>query len=557
MAQYIPNSAWKVSMTNMPENKPPAHVLVVDDDEIMRCAAHESLMEAGFVVSEAENGVLAMQSLKNERPDIILLDVMMPEMDGFATAEAIRRVAGCEMLPILMMTALDDLKSINRAYEAGATDFITKPINWVILVERIRYMTRYVRSMNAQKQLQKELQQAQKLEAVATLAGGVAHDFNNLLHVILGSAELHRLKFEKGQPALDELEDIVKAVERGGRLVRQLLTYSREIKSEKRIIRLNDQIEQTNQLLERTIPKMIAIDCRLQKDLRWVNADEVQIEQVLMNLAINAKDAMPNGGRLVIESANVDHPEKHGLPSSARGPRHWIRLSVSDTGHGMDNNIQKHAFDPFYSTKAPGKGTGLGLSMVHGIVQNHDGRIACHSVPGKGTDFHIYLPAVQKLPERISPPEKKTWQEGHEIILLVDDDDITLKTVTKRLEKAGYTVLTASDGEKALEVYQQKTEAIDLILLDLLMPGMGGERCLEALRRINPDIKIIISSGHYPEDPNMRTIERCARACLHKPYPTDQLLYTIRQVVDEERAEVTPVRPDATRDPQVRTPNVA
>ena len=192
------------------------HVLVVDDDEIIRGAASESLTEAGFEVREAENGLQAMQVMEDLRPDIILLDVMMPEMDGFATARAVRQLPGCEMTPILIMTALDDLESINRAYEAGATDFITKPINWVILVQRVRHMTRYVQVINAQKRLQKELQQAQKLEAVATLAGGVAHDFNNLLQGILGSAELLQMGRLQDAPGIAEVEDIIAAVECGG-----------------------------------------------------------------------------------------------------------------------------------------------------------------------------------------------------------------------------------------------------------------------------------------------------------------------------------------------------
>ncbi len=536
-------------MTEKTDQEKKAHILVVDDDEIIRIAASESLTEAGFQVTEAENGIQALQVLEDIRPDIILLDVMMPEMDGFATARAVRQRAGFEMIPILIMTALDDLESINRAYEAGATDFITKPINWVILVQRVRYMTRSVQIMNAQKRLQAELQQAQKLEAVATLVGGLAHDFNNLLHVILSSAELIQLNHPNLDRPSGGLGDITEAVDRGSKLVRQLLTYSRKIKSEKRPIHLNDRVQQVTQLLQRTIPKMIEIECRLNEDLNWVSADSIQMEQVLMNLAINAKDAMPNGGRLVIETANVEGSENVGLPPSTPDSLGWVRLTVSDNGHGMEKETRRQVFEPFFSTKAPGKGTGLGLSMVHGIIQNHDGKIVCRSTPGQGTAFHIYLPAVEIAQENARPAEKQNRVGGNEILLLVDDDETTLNTGKKQLEKAGYTVITATDGEKALKIYNAQKDAIDLILLDLMMPGMGGANCLQALLRLDPEVKVIITSGHYPEGQRLQIIEECARACLHKPDPSSRLLAAIRNVLDAN-ASAAPSSATSTESPR-------
>jgi signal transduction histidine kinase len=511
------------------------HVLVVDDDEIMRGVARESLTGAGFWVSEAENGVRALQALEHRRPDIILLDVMMPEMDGFATADAVRHLPGCEVTPILIMTALDDLDSINRAYEVGATDFITKPINWVILVERVRYMTRSARIMNEQKRLEKELQQAQKLGAVATLAGGVAHDFNNLLQSIQGFSEVLLFGKNKDDPSFPVLKRIMAAVNRGGMLTRQLLTYSRKIKSEKRPISLNDHVRQAHQLLQSTIPKMIEIELRLEEGLKMVNADSVQMEQVLMNLAINARDAMPDGGRLVIETANVRQPEKHSETRSMSTLREGILLSVSDTGHGMDNATLEQIFEPFFSTKDPGKGTGLGLSMVHGIVKNHDGRITCSSTPGKGTCFQIYLPAVASVRESKPAGERAECQSGNETILLVDDDENIRITGKERLESAGYKVRTASGGEMALEVYGQKAEKINLVLLDLIMPGMGGARCLQNLLQVDPGAKVVIISGYSPDEQTMQTITSSTRGFLRKPYTAEQLLSIVRRALDGER----------------------
>lgn len=508
------------------------HVLVVDDDVIIRGVAHESLAEAGFLVSEAENGVQALQALENLRPDIILLDVMMPEMDGFATAGAVRQLPGCEVIPILIMTALDDMDSIHRAYEVGATDFITKPINWMILVQRVRYMTRAVRMMNEQKRLEEELQQAQKLEAVATLAGGVAHDFNNLLQGIQGSSEVLLFGKNKDDPSFPVLKRIMAAVKRGGELTRQLLTYSRKIKSEKRPIQLNDQVRQTYQLLQRTIPKMIEIELRLEEGLKTVNADWVQMEQVLMNLAINARDAMPDGGRLVIETANVRLPEKLNETRSGSTSREGVLLGVSDTGHGMDPATLDQMFEPFFSTKAPGKGTGLGLSMVHGIVKNHDGRITCRSTPGKGTCFQIYLPAVRPILQKNATDETRGSQRGNETILLVDDDENIRNTGKERLESAGYAVRTASGGEMALEVYGRKAEKIHLVLLDLIMPGMGGARCLQELLQTDPATKVVIISGFSPDDQTLQAIKSSARGYLRKPYTGEQLLGTVRKALD-------------------------
>ncbi|MGD9251637.1 MAG: response regulator [Desulfobacterales bacterium] len=542
-----------MTQTLAPKSQP--HVLVIDDDEIMRSMAQGSLAEAGFQVAEAENGLQALRELETIRPDIILLDVLMPEMDGYETAAAIRRLSGFEMVPILIMTALDDLDSINRAYEAGATDFVTKPINWVILVQRIRYMMRAVQTMNDQKRLQKELQQAQKLEAVATLAGGVAHDFNNLLQAILGSAELLRMDRLKDAPGISELEDIIAAVERGGKLVRQLLTYSRKIRSVKRPIRLNHRVKEVHQLLQRTLPKMIAMELHLADDLHHVNADAVQMEQVLMNLAINAKDAMPEGGKLVIETANVDRWDKDEGPPPQLVRREGVQLSIVDTGKGMSGDTREHIFEPFFSTKAPGKGTGLGLSMVHGIVRNHDGQITCRSTPGEGTRFDIYLPAVDELPRETRRSAKAARLEGHETLLLVDDDEVIRRASQKRLEKAGYKVLTASDGEKALEIYGARAGEIDLVLLDLIMPGIGGVKCLETMLKIDPRIRFVIISGHIEGELDLKKITSKTPARLRKPFGQERLLTTVREALDAEAPPAPARKPKP--DPKAQAARIA
>ena len=283
---------------------------------------------------------------------------------------------------------------------------------------------------------------------------------------------------------------------------------------------------------------MVQIELRLEEGIGLVNADSIQMEQVLMNLAINARDAMPDGGKLVIASANVKLPEKHNRTQSENSPQEWVLLSVSDTGHGMDKDTLEQVFEPFFSTKAPGKGTGLGLSMVHGIVKNHNGQITCRSTPGKGTCFRIYLPAVE--PIRVNKPVKRKEISlgGNETILLVDDDENIRHFGKQRLETAGYTVLTASRGERALEIHGQKEVKIHLVLLDLIMPGMGGVGCLKALLQIDQGINVVIISGYSPDGQTMQAIEACTSGYLRKPYTGEQLLDTVRKALDSNRSTI-------------------
>ena len=519
-------------MATDPETQTP-HILVVDDDSILRSIANESLTSAGFQVTEAENGAHALEMVGHVQPDITLMDVMMPEMNGFDATASIRKTPGLEHMPILIMTALGDVESIDRAYEVGATDFITKPINWVILLHRVRYMLRTAKIMAEQKQLQMELQQAQKLEAVATLAAGVAHDFNNLLQSIQMVTELLQLSMDSQDAGYQDLDRIKYAVDKGGELTRQLLTYSRKIESEKQQINLNDQIRQVHDLLQRTIPKMVHIDLQLDDDLHRVNADPVQLEQVLMNLAINARDSMPNGGELTIKTAN----KVTSLPN--QGHQDVASISVTDTGQGMDPDTLEHIFEPFFTTKGSGKGTGLGLAMVHGIVQSHNGEIICRSEPGMGTRFEINLPATHLATnQQKKTEENKICCLGDETILLVDDDENQLNAVTKCLENAGFTILAANNGEEALALYKQQSKKINLVLLDLIMPGMGGVKCLENLLQINPKMKTIIVSGFSPDEKTVKFLEKFAAAKLRKPFTADHLLNTTRNVLNHSQTRV-------------------
>ncbi len=384
------------------------------------------------------------------------------------------------------------------------------------------------------KKLEAQLRQAHKMEAVGTLAGGIAHDFNNLLQAVQGYAELLLMPKGEGEPGYRELQEISRAAKRGGELTRQLLTFSRKVESKLQPADLNRIVEDVRLLLERTIPKMILIELHLTGNLHHVNADASQVEQILMNLAVNARDAMPDGGTLRIETKNVFLGEDDRRSQPELTPGEYVLLAVADTGQGMDKSTLENIFDPFFTTKEVGKGTGLGLAMVYGIVKSHHGHITCVSKPGEGTAFEIYLPAVEHA-ERATTIVTGTelLPGGHETVLLVDDDESLRDLGEQILEAYGYTVLSAPDGESALQVYQECRDRIDLVVLDLMMPGMGGALCLQKLLEINPAAKVVLVSGYSFNGETEKATESGAKAFIQKPYDVQQMLQVVREVIDE------------------------
>jgi len=383
--------------------------------------------------------------------------------------------------------------------------------------------------------LEAQLLQAQKMEAVGTLAGGIAHDFNNLLQVIQGYTEvlLHDTNHE--QSGYEPLKKIHGSAKRGAELTSQLLTFSRKVQSERRPLDLNQEVEQVKNLLERTIPKMIEIELYLSKTDAIVSADPVQVEQALMNLAVNAMDAMPEGGKIILETEKAVLDEQFCKVHLGAKPGEYVLLSISDTGHGMDKEILDHVFEPFYTTKEVGKGTGLGLAMVYGIVKTHEGYILCYSELDSGTTFKIYLPAlVQSGHWREAGEGDDQLKGGDETILLVDDEKYIRELGVELLTDVGYEVFTATDGEGALQLYRKEQRRIDLVILDLVIPGMGGKKCYEEILKINPQAKILIVSGYSVNGPGKEAMEAGAKGFVGKPFDVSHLLETVRNILDEE-----------------------
>jgi signal transduction histidine kinase/CheY-like chemotaxis protein len=351
-------------------------------------------------------------------------------------------------------------------------------------------------SFEQEKKLYEQLLRSQKLEALGTLAGGIAHDFNNLLTAILGYAEM--LSENPGSPESTAryAKTILNAAEQGAELTRRILSTTRKDQMQVVPLDLNAVVRTALELLDRSIPKQIEVVARLEEKLPPILGDASQLQQVIVNLSVNARDAMADGGRMVLSTSWTDGEElpANGHPRPAEG---YVKLSISDTGHGMDAATRQKIFDPFFTTKETGKGTGLGLFIVHSVVANHHGTINIYSEPGEGTRFSIYLPATRETIQEI--PSAATELKGSGTILVIDDEPDILELCKDLLSSLGYEVLTAGSGAEGTAIYLEKSRDISLVLLDLIMPKMGGEAVFKALKAHRPDVKVLLSSGYTPD----------------------------------------------------------
>ncbi len=389
------------------------------------------------------------------------------------------------------------------------------------------------RDITEQLALSRQLLQAQKMEAIGTLAGGIAHDFNNLLQVMLGYSELLLADKRKDDSEYGDLSKILQSARSGAELVQRLLTFSRKVEPKPIPLNLNRQIRQVKKLLGRTIPKMIDIQMDLSDDLTEISVDPTQMEQVLMNLAVNARDAMPDGGKLTFGTKNVTLDEEYcGIHSEAK-PGKYVLLTVSDTGHGMYKETIDHIFEPFYTTKELGRGTGLGLAMVYGIVKQHGGYITCYSEVEHGTTFNVYFPALESEVEPDIENTSVMPAFGTETILLVDDEELVRDLGARILGKAGYQVLTATNGKEALDLFEKERGQLSLVILDLIMPVMGGKECLKELLKIDPQAKVLIASGFSADASTKESVGMGVRGFVSKPFRMKELLRQVRKVLDE------------------------
>jgi PAS domain S-box-containing protein len=393
-------------------------------------------------------------------------------------------------------------------------------------------ITERTRAEEERRRLETDLQQARKMEAVGTLAGGVAHDFNNILQVVLGYAQLLLFERTPDSPDYEEISNIETAALRGADLVQRLLMFSRRVAPEPVLVDLNERILYVEKLLARIIPRMISIRLDLQTGLPRVMADPVQIEQVLMNLAVNARDAMPDGGTLTFrtEEERLERDYCSAHPEAAPGPH--VVLAVSDTGEGISQDIMERLFDPFFTTKEAGRGTGLGLATVYGIVKQHGGHIQVFSQPGAGAEFRIYLPAHHGEEQIETAHSQREVTGGNETILLVDDDPAIRGLAVRILEQSGYKIVTAADGMEAVETYRRMKDEIALVILDMIMPEMSGAKCLDRMVAIDSNVKALIASGFSKEGLSKNDFGPQVKGFIGKPFDLAKLRAAVREALD-------------------------
>ena len=647
-------------------------ILLVDDDPQVLNFLSRRLRRRDYGVDEADSGMLALERIEKTSYDVILLDSVMPDFSGLETLLAIRKNHGPSVLPVIMVTAMPDNASVVEALEAGANDYVVKPVDFRVLLARLRnqvalkraekeaaeYRTRleemaeertrelrvsqrllrtvfdaiphhiFVKDtkgrytmankvfrefwkipaenlvdanvskldwadketpeeieksdrqviengetliepevifrlkdgretvhrqikvplrdiegkivglvgisedITQRRQTEEALRQAQKMEAVGQLTGGVAHDFNNLLQVIHGYTQIALTQKDISENTADHLKKVSEAAGRAANLTRQLLAFSRQSVLNPVYLDINSLFENIEKMVRLLIGVDIDLEIREGDDILPVHVDPGMIEQVLLNLAINARDAMPKGGRLVIETSRFRADEQFCELNAWESPGDYVEIKVSDTGTGMSKEILAKIFDPFFTTKAPGKGTGLGMAMVYGSIQQQGGKILVYSEPGKGTTFRIYIPLADGVSPETADLKQPTVSGGDETILIAEDTEEVLELVTKLLESVGYRIISAHNGQEALEIFNRDPEKIDLIMLDVVMPRMGGREVYDQITKTRPQTSILFTTGFGANLVDTEFVSKEKLTLIQKPYLPNELFSTIREVLD-------------------------
>lgn len=513
----------------------PLRVLIVEDSEDDTMLLLRELRKGGFEVTHqrVDTGASLSAALELQEWDLVISDHSMPHFSGTAALELLR--AKRADVPFIFVSGTIGEETAVSALKGGAQDYLMKT-NLNRLIPAIQRELKETAERVERKRLEEQVQQLQKFEAIGRLAGGIAHDFNNVLGAIMGWADLGSEEAQPGTRLHERFRKIREQAQRAARLTSQLLAFARRQILQRRRININDVVEEGTSLLQRVIGEHIEVRRLLAADLRVVSADSGQIDQVIMNLCLNARDAMPKGGRLTIETCNVEVGEDLCRGYEYARPGNYVLLSVSDTGVGMNAATVEHIFEPFFTTKEIGRGTGLGLATVYGVVKQHDGIITVDSRPEIGTTFRIYLPAESGAPERLETERNENSRKGTETVLLAEDHDGLREAAQEILEGLGYKLIVASDGIKAVQSFKMNSDRIDVVVLDVVMPGQSGPEAYAQMCAIRPNLVVVFTTGHTSETTVLASMMGQGASVLQKPYDSAGLSQTIRGVLDREYA---------------------
>ena len=535
------------------EDRKALRVLLVEDSPPDAELLMASLADGGYdpVAERVQTAEEMRQALARGGWQVILSDYSLPTFSG-PEALAIAKELHPD-IPFIIVSGTVGEDIAVTALKAGACDFLVKGrlARLKSAIERELREVELRREREVEREaLEERLRQSQKLEGIGRLAGGIAHDFNNLLTAIIGYTEMVLEQIGPDKPISKDLDEIRRASDRAVALTRQLLAFSRKQTLKVVPTDLNGIIVSMRNMLERLIGEDIAIQSRLAEHLPQVLADRVQIEQVVLNLIMNARDAMPRGGVIAIETRAVESGAVESAAHEQVTPGRYVELIISDTGQGMDTATQARIFEPFFTTKGAGEGTGLGLATVYGVVQQLGGHIAVTSSIGRGTTFSLYFPECIQISHPLDPVAKKPspapLASGREVVLVVEDQRGVRQLASRILTRHGYMVCEAADAVEAIKIASNPRQPIDLVVSDVVMPKMGGPELMERLWALRPALKVLYMSGYTGDELSRRVGQETSITVLEKPFSASALLQTVRDVLDESDFFVAGSNPPAS-----------
>jgi len=509
--------------------------LIVEDSEDDAALLVRELRRGGYSVTfeRVDEPETMKAAISGKEWDVVICDYSMPKFSGLDALRLLR--FSSQEVPFIFLSGTIGEETAVAALKEGAQDYLMKD-NLARLIPAIQKELREAARRREHARLEGHVQQLQKFEAIGRLAGGIAHDFNNALCVIIGWAQLGYE--EAGGAGLPRLQESFQTILDEGRLsaglTAQLLAFARQQVLQPHEFNLNELVTEATGLIRTAVGEQIEFKTSLEPGLHNILADRAQMRQVLMNLCLNARDAMLGGGRLAVETKNVEIGEEFCVVHRYGRPGRYVLLLVSDTGVGMDSTTVDRIFEPFFTTKEMGRGTGLGLATVYGIIKQHEGFLNVHSELGQGTKFRVYIPASFGAPEEPSAPTIGQPVNGSETILVVEDHEPLQKLARETLESHGYQVITASNGAEAVDVYQGNSEKIDLVVLDVAMPVLNGPEAYSQMCAVRPDIRVIFTTGHTAESASLNSQIARGALFLQKPYDPQGLRSAVRSALDRK-----------------------